>query len=70
MPDLPKVIPILEYVAGVTSATAPGASGAARREHAICERPIFFSVPRTIDMPTHRPGHNTIDPEGERLPFT
>jgi hypothetical protein len=70
MPDLPKVIPILEYVAGVTSSTAPRASGAARREHSVRERPIFLSVPGTIDMPTHTPGDNTIDPGGAPLPFT
>ena len=64
MPDLPSVIPILEYAAGVISAAPARAPGACRLG---ASSP--FSVPETIDMPTSKPGDNTIDPGGAGLPF-
>ena len=66
MPELPKVIPILEYAAGVTSAE-PRAEGGGRLGG---QGRILSSGPATIDMPTHQPGDNTIDPGGAIPAFT
>lgn len=65
MPDLPKVVPTLEFVAGVTSAEARSASRGERRGHLAGK--AVSSVPDTIDKPTPEPGDNTIDPEGATI---